>query len=93
MVIGERIKILREKSGYTQNSLADKAGVSQTHLRRVELGKADITVGHLELVCDALDISIRDFFNVNAEAEEISIAMAKLTPKQKRLLVEFLKSI
>ena len=93
MNIGDRIRILREKSGYTQNSLADKAGVSQTHLRRVELGQADITVGHLQLVCDALDISVRDFFNINEEAEELSIAMANLTPKQKRLLIEFLKSI
>ena len=93
MVIGERIKILREKSGYTQNSLADKAGISQTHLRRVELGQADITVGHLQLVCDALDVSVKDFFNVSEEAEELSVAMANLTPKQKRLLIEFLKSI
>lgn len=93
MNIGERIRILREKSGYTQNSLADKAGVSQTHLRRVELGQADIAVGHLQLVCDALDISVRDFFNINEEAEELSIAIANLTPKQKSLLIEFLKSI
>lgn len=93
MNIGNRIRFLRENSGYTQNSLADKAGVSQTHLRRVELGQADITVGHLQLVCDALDISVRDFFNINEEAEELSIAMANLTPKQKRLLIEFLKSI
>ena len=93
MVIGERIKILREKSGYTQNSLADKAGISQTHLRRVELGQADITVGHLQLVCDALDISVKDFFNVSEETEELSVAMANLTPKQKRLLIEFLRSI
>ncbi len=93
MNIGERIKTLREKSGYTQNALADKAGVSQTHLRRVELGQADITVGHLQLICDALEISVKDFFNVNDEAEELSVAMANLTPKQKRLLIEFLKSI
>lgn len=93
MNIGERIRILREKSGNSQNSLAEKAGVSQTHLRRVELGQADITVGHLQLICDALEISVKDFFNVNDEAEELSVAMANLTPKQKRLLIEFLKSI
>ena len=93
MNIGDRIRILREKSGNSQNSLAEKAGVSQTHLRRVELGQADITVGHLQLICDALEISVKDFFNVNEEAEELSVAMANLTPKQKRLLIEFLKSI
>ena len=93
MNIGNRIKTLREKSGYTQNALADKAGVSQTHLRRVELGQADITVGHLQLVCDALEISVKDFFNFNDEAEELSVALSNLTPKQKRLLIDFLKSL
>lgn len=93
MNIGERIKFLRIACGYTQNSLADKAGVSQTHLRRVELGQADITIGHLILVCDALNISIADFFNVATEPDELSIAITKLTPKQKSLLLEFLKSL
>ncbi len=93
MDIGDRIKTLREKSGYTQNALADKAGVSQTHLRRVELGQADITVGHLQIICDALEISIKDFFNFNDEAEDLSIALSNLSPKQKKLLIEFLKSL
>ena len=93
MNIGDRIKTLREKSGYTQNALADKAGVSQTHLRRVELGQADITVGHLQLVCDALEISVKDFFNFNGEAEELSVALSNLSPKQKKLLIDFLKSL
>ena len=93
MNIGERIKNLREKSGFSQNYLADKAGVSQTHLRRVELGQSDITVGHLQLICDALEISVKDFFNVNDEAEELSVALSKITPKQKKLLIDFLNSL
>lgn len=62
MTVGSRIKELREKRGFTQNRLAEWVGVSQTHLRRVELGEADITVGHLTLICDALGISLREFF-------------------------------
>lgn len=93
MNIGERIRFLREKNEYTQNSLAEKADISQTHLRRVELGLADITVGHLQLICDALEISVKDFFNVNEEAEELSVALSNLSPKQKKLLIEFLKSL
>ena len=45
MNISERLSNLRKQCGYTQNGLAERAGVSQTHLRRVELGQADITVG------------------------------------------------
>ena len=57
------------------------------------LGQADITVGHLQLVCDALEISVKDFFNFNDEAEELSIALSNLSPKQKKLLIDFLKRL
>lgn len=93
MDVGNRIKQLREQNMYSQNYLADIAGISQTHLRRVELGTADITVGHLQLVCDALGISLKDFFNVSEELEDISASIFNFTPKQRILLLEFLKSI
>lgn len=93
MDVGERIMFLRTKSGLTQNALAEKAGVSQTHLRRVELGQADITVGHLQLICDALGISLKDFVDVSDDKEETATAMSNLTPRQKNLLIEFLKSL
>ena len=93
MDVGKRIKELRERNKYSQNYLADIAGISQTHLRRVELGKADITVGHLQLVCDALGISLKDFFSLATEQEELSAAVSNLTPRQRNLLIEFLKSI
>ena len=93
MDVGKRIRQLREQCGYSQNSLAERAGVSQTHLRNVELGNADITVSHLQLVCDALAVSLKDFFNVNDEQEELSAVISRLTPKQKRILLEFLKTI
>ena len=38
MNVGERLSELRDKCYFTQNGLAERAGVSQTHLRRVELG-------------------------------------------------------
>ena len=65
MDISKRLVSLRERCGFTQNGLAERAGVSQTHLRRVELGQADITVGHLQLLCDAMSISIADFFSIS----------------------------
>ena len=93
MDVGERIRLLREKAGYSQNELAGRAAVSQTHLRRVELGEAGITVDKLQLICDVLGISMKDFFDVPNEQDELSEAIANLTPKQKQLLIAFLKSI
>ena len=93
MDVSKRIINLRERCGLTQNGLAERAGVSQTHLRRVELGQADITVGHLQLLCDAMSISIQDFFNEESSSDEIAMAFSKLSPKQKNLLLTFLESL
>ena len=93
MDVSKRIITLRERCGFTQNGLAERAGVSQTHLRRVELGQADITIGHLQLLCDAMSISIQDFFKDESESDEIAIAFSKLSPKQKTLLLSFLESL
>ena len=93
MDVSKRIIALRERCGLTQNGLAEKAGVSQTHLRRVELGQADITIGHLQLLCDAMSISVEDFFREETNSDEIAIAFSKLSPKQKTLLLTVLDSL
>lgn len=93
MDVGKRIVALRERCGFTQNGLAERAGVSQTHLRRVELGEADITVGHLQLLCDAMSISIEEFFKEESTSDETAVAFSKLSPKQKTLLLTFLESL
>lgn len=93
MDISKRLISLRQQCGYTQNGLAERAGVSQSHLRRVELGQADITVSHLELLCDAMSISLKEFFDEAANEDEIAVAFSKLSPKQKKLLLAFLESL
>lgn len=93
MTVGERIKQLREKRGFTQNRLAEWSGVSQTHLRRVELGEADITVGHLNLICEALGISLKEFFSDPTEEADCSATMSRLSDNQKKHLIDFLNSL
>lgn len=93
MDVSKRLRSMREKCGFTQNGLAERAGVSQTHLRRVELGQADITVSHLQLLCDAMGITMKEFFDDALETDEISSAFSKLSPKQKTLLLTFIESL
>lgn len=93
MDVSKRLVEIRNRCYLSQNGLAEIAGVSQSHLRRVELGQADITVGHLELLCDAMNISLQDFFNVEAPRDELSVAISKLTPRQKKLLIAFIESL
>ncbi len=93
MDITKRLIALREQCGLTQNGLAERAGVSQSHLRRVERGEADITVGHLQLLCDAMNVSLKEFFSDEEADDELAVALSKLSPKQKKLLLAFMESL
>ena len=93
MEVSKRLRQLREQCGYTQNGLAERAGVSQTHLRRVELGQADITVSHLQLLCDAMGITLKNFFEEESEVNETAAVFSKLSPKQRQLLISFMESL
>lgn len=93
MDISKRLITLREQCSYTQNGLAERAGVSQTHLRRVERGESDITVGHLQLLCDAMNISLKEFFSEESNDNEIAVVFSRLSPKQQKLLQAFLESL
>lgn len=93
MDVSKRLRSLREQCGFTQNGLAEYAGVSQSHLRRVELGQADITVNHLQLLCDAMGITLHTFFEDPSDDDALSVAVSKLSPKQRQLLLNFLESL
>ncbi len=64
MNVGNRITALREARGITTNRLANLCGLSQSFIRSVELGEKGITVESLNLICDTLKISLKDFFDV-----------------------------
>ncbi len=94
MDIGKRIVEIRKKSGMTTNKLANLCGLSQSFLRSVEIGEKGISVDSLSLVCDALNISLRDFFDVpEQEGDSIQVQISRLTTEQKDALAAFLKSM
>ena len=47
----------------------------------------------LQMVCDALGITLKDFFDVDTTQDEFMGAISNLTPRQKQLLMAFLKSL
>lgn len=58
MELSEIIKYHRKKSGLTQKSLADLAGVGKTVVFDIENGKTSIQYDTLVKVLDALNIKI-----------------------------------
>lgn len=63
------VTALRQRRGMTQYRLASKAGLTQTHLRKIELGlikspSAAVAVA----IADALGADVRDLFPPSAKA-------------------------
>lgn len=97
MELYKRITFFRNQKGITVNKLANLAGISQSYLRDIELGHKKPTVEVLEFICDALGISLKEFFDDdimnNLQSNELFQQIYRLTPKQRQLLTNFLKSL
>ncbi|MBQ5668333.1 MAG: helix-turn-helix transcriptional regulator [Peptococcaceae bacterium] len=96
MDVCTRITELREKRGYTVNKLANLAGISQSFLREIEMGMKKPGIDTLSYICDALNVSLRDFFTDEAltqQEDELRLEIAKLSDPQRSALLRFLKSM
>lgn len=60
--IGSRIKGLRAERGWTQERLAEEAGISRTYMGTVELGAKEATVWTLFRIARALEVDVSGLF-------------------------------
>ena len=63
ILVGKRVKELRNKLGISQEELADLAGLDRTYITSVECGKRNISIVNIEKLATALKVSIKEFFN------------------------------
>ncbi len=63
ILIGNRIRELRNESGFTQETLALLAGLDRTYINSVENGRRNISAQAISKIADALKISLRTFFD------------------------------
>lgn len=77
MDIAKKITQLRTDRNLTVNKLANLAGLSQGFVRQIELGEKNPTVESLSLICDALNISLSDFF-LETDAPPRQVLIEKL---------------
>jgi len=71
-----RIKLLREKNGYSQSRIAELLGLSSGQVGNIETPKQPhkYTLAQLEVLCKKFDIPIEQLFcSSQEEAEKISI--------------------
>lgn len=61
--VGERIAELRKAKKLSQQKFANVADMERTYLTHIEKGRKNISLSTLQKITDALDISVKDFFN------------------------------
>lgn len=61
-IIGKRLRGYRSSVGYSQEKLADKAGLHPTYIGQVERGEKNLTIESLEKITSALDIPMASVF-------------------------------
>lgn len=61
--LGDRIKYLRKQIGLSQEKLALKAEIDRTYLAGIEAGKRNATIQSIEKIVNALEISMKEFWN------------------------------
>lgn len=62
LLVGKRVKELRNKLGVSQEELADMAGLDRTYITSVECGKRNISIVNIEKLAKALKVTLSEFF-------------------------------
>lgn len=57
MEIADRIRALRESKGWTQEDLAEEAGIGPATVSRLERGVIEPRVETLRALCEAFDVT------------------------------------
>ena len=67
-LIGQRIRLMRSRAGYSQESFARVCGLNRTYIAGVELGKRNISIENLNKIAEALNLTLAELCDVNVPA-------------------------
>ena len=79
LMIGRRIRRLRERNGYTREKLGEICALSPRFLANIELGDSALSLDSLMRLCSALSCSSDDIlFGEGPPTEDWAVEIAKL---------------
>lgn len=101
MEIGERLHYWRTTKNMSVYKLSKLSGVSDNHIRSLENGTKTPKLPTLEVLVNALNISLSEFFNVPnsavtylSEGEKCILSLYRKLPKDKAdILIDFYKKM
>ena len=91
IAMGERIRMIRERIGWTQEFLAEKIDISSVHLSRIENGKVTPGVDILIRVSEEMHVSIDELLfgkgSLNRELFYIEEKIQKMDESEKKFII------
>lgn len=91
MNVGSRIVEIRQQKGLSQYKLYQLAEISQAALSDIESNKKSPTIITLEKICNALEITLAEFFSEDKESDSSKIdTLPADAKKELDLFKEFL---
>ena len=61
--LGDRIRRLRKKRGWTQVVMAERVGIDRSFLADVERGKRNVSILNLDVIAKGLKVSLSQLFS------------------------------
>ena len=61
--LGNHIRELRRQKGYSQEQLADMAGLHRTYIGSIERGEQNVSIDNISKIAKALKVPIAQLFN------------------------------
>lgn len=97
--IGQRIRKYRKAYNFSQEQLADKVGISTTHMSHVETGNTKLSLAVLVKIANVLSVQtdalLFDAPQVNRTAmtNEISDVLNSCKPHELKIITDVIKSL
>lgn len=89
-LLGNRIRIAREKKGITQEELAERVNISPSHISVIERGVKTARIDTVARIANELDVSadylLQDLVNRSRESQLLSSIMDLPESDRNRLL-------
>jgi transcriptional regulator with XRE-family HTH domain len=90
-LVGRKIRQLRRQRKLTQVELADRIGVHQSDLSRMEQGEYKVGLDTLLKILTTFDLSIGDFFDEGVRSETMVQKYRGLSPTAQKEVESFIE--
>lgn len=97
-VIGQRIRKFRKAHSFSQEELAEKVGISTTHMSHIETGNTKLSLAVLVKIALALEVNTDDILfdqaliNKSSLTEQIVELLDSCSPQELVIIYDIIKA-